>query len=106
MLILLSLLFFAEKTSQKLVTALPIFRFFFPRRKESISRSAERDRRFAAGSRKTFEKVLSKLLISFALRGGAGLRRVSGEERIFYDIKTARVSALTCRELRHDHAGR
>jgi hypothetical protein len=24
---------FAEKTSQKLVTALPIFRFFFPRRK-------------------------------------------------------------------------
>jgi hypothetical protein len=42
----------------------PNFRFFFneqgPRR-GGISRIAMRDRRFDAGSRKTFEKVLSKL---------------------------------------------
>jgi len=58
---------FAEKTSQKLVTSLPIFRFSFPRRKEGFSLSAESDRRFAAGSRKTFEKVLSKLSKGFAV---------------------------------------
>jgi hypothetical protein len=48
----------------------PKFRYFVPKfsllfqqvkGRERISRSAERDRRFAAGSRKTFEKVLSKL---------------------------------------------
>ena len=50
-----------EKTSQKLGIAYPIFRFFFLWSKKGVSRSAARDRRFVGGSRKTFEKVLSKL---------------------------------------------
>ena len=60
------MLFIFEKTSQKLgictlVCGIPNFSLLFSLRQEGISILARIDRRFVGGSRKTFEKVLSKL---------------------------------------------